>query len=84
MLFSVQEYLIPILLTDIIPKLYKVKAYINEMCSLSRTEQISKIIAQLTSLAESPCGKGAIAHQLFRANIDIKQQIIIKLPYIIR
>lgn len=54
-------------------------SFCNRICELATT-----ILNTLTKTAESGVGKGDIAHTLLRSNAEIKNKIVVTIPYIIR
>lgn len=84
--FRSQEYLLPLMQTNFIPMVHELTVAPHRGCIIckqhSRMGQL--ILGRLTILAESGCGKGDIAHQLIRANTEVKRNLVLVLPYIIR
>ncbi|XP_056648597.1 uncharacterized protein LOC130453034 [Diorhabda sublineata] len=79
-------YLLPLMKTTFIEKIYK----LTELAHTSRCiicvdhSCIGKmILKRITYLAECAAGKGDIAHELLRANNDVKVQLVLVIPYII-
>lgn len=42
------------------------------------------ILRELTMTAESGAGRGEIAHQLLRGDVDTKEKLVMAIPYIVR
>lgn len=42
------------------------------------------ILLQLNKVVEKGCGQGDIAHQLYRANLSVKEKLVPAIPFIIK
>lgn len=73
--------------TDFIPTVYDLGimqhgAFCSKCGQFQLISQL--IIRKLTKVAESGFGKGEIAHKLLRGDGEIKQQLVLVIPYIVR
>lgn len=72
---------------DIIPLIYDLKYYVHgSKCTecFEQNEKSLKMLTHISTLAESPFGKGVIEYQLYKADATTKQKLILVLPYVIK
>ncbi|CAH2008395.1 unnamed protein product [Acanthoscelides obtectus] len=81
------KYLIPLMKTKFIETIYDLtKVQHNQFCNkCDNYKFVGKLILrQMTTLAESGVGKGEIAYTLLRGGEQVKQQLLLVIPYIHR
>lgn len=85
--FSVADYLIHILSTNIVPVLHELK-YREHGDKCVQCLQVSEIASNLLNthslLADSPHGKGIITYELFRADTAKQLNLMLNIPYVIK
>lgn len=75
------------MLSDFIPMVYDLTITDhNDTCwkCFQVSEKSIHVLSKFTQLAESDFGKGEIAHLLLRGTCDIKERLVLVIPYIIR
>ncbi|CAH0547622.1 unnamed protein product [Brassicogethes aeneus] len=81
------DYLITLMRTNFVETVYNLTlmTHASKCHKCLQFQQIGQmILTKLTILAESGVGKGNIAHQILRGEMDLKKQLVLVMPYIIR
>lgn len=79
------EYLIPLLSGNFVETMYDLTILQHRDCGKCMDFVFFGrfVLKKLTALAESESGKGDIAHKLLRGSKDLKQHLVLVIPYII-
>lgn len=81
------DYLIPLMQTEFIQTVYNLTdIQHSKWCTKCSKYLIigQTILRKFTALAESGVGKGDIAHKLMRGNSEMKQKLVLVIPYIVK
>ncbi|GJQ79478.1 hypothetical protein Trydic_g16331 [Trypoxylus dichotomus] len=82
------DYLIPLMQTNFVQMVYDLTKTIHDDKSCSSCNHICNtgimVLNTFTKTAESGAGKGDIAHTLLRGNAQVKDNIVVAIPYVIR
>ncbi|KAG5887936.1 hypothetical protein JTB14_003031 [Gonioctena quinquepunctata] len=79
-------YLIPLMKTTFVEKIYGLTRFQHGSSCIRCVDHCflgKKILRSFTELAESGAGKGDIAHGLLRGGQDLKEQLVLVIPYIV-
>lgn len=79
------EYLIPLMTSNFVETMYDLTILQHTDCGTCMDFVFfgKFVLKKLTALAESESGKGDIAHKLLRGSSDLKQHLVLVIPYII-
>lgn len=79
------EYLIPLMCGKFVETMYDLTILEHRDCGTCMDFVFygKFVLKKLTALAESESGKGDIAHKLLRGSEELKEQLVLVIPYII-
>ncbi|KAB0792076.1 hypothetical protein PPYR_14037 [Photinus pyralis] len=79
------EYLISLMQSSFFPTVYKMTMSTHDSCcTCDELYKLGRdILKTVTVTVEHKCGKGDIAHQLYRGNDEVKRQIVPIIPLIV-
>ncbi|KAJ8913033.1 hypothetical protein NQ315_002049 [Exocentrus adspersus] len=81
------DYLIPMMQTEFIQTVYDLTDLQHRKWCVSCSKYVvvgQTILKKFTALAESEVGKGDIAHKLMRGDSELKQKLVLVIPYIVK